>query len=125
MLDTLRQAFARKRLNHQPRVPTPRLEAADDLPPHVRVDLDCAIVHLRGCETGRTRRVVVQVPGRQPWFDGADETRKALADAYPELNADQLEAATRYLRRFVRAHVRVAKRLARGPSWVNAWRGEV
>ena len=121
MLDMLRQAFVRHRSNHQPRVPTPQLDSVHDLPAHVRADLDCAIVHMRGCDTQRTRRVVVQIPGRMPWFDGADETRKAIADAYPELTADQLETATRYLRRFVRAHVRVAKRMARGPSWVNSW----
>ena len=121
MLDTLRQAFARHRSNHQPRVPPPQLESDDDLPPRVHADLDRASVHLRGCATERTHRVVVHLPGGLPWFDGAEETRKAVAARYPDLNEAQLEIATTYLRRFVRAQVRVAKRIARGPSWVNSW----
>lgn len=124
MLNTLRRAFARTRSNEHPRVPTPRLETSEGMPPNVHADLDHAIVHVRNCDTEGARRVVVQLPGSHPWFDGADETRKAIALRYPELNSGQLDIATTYLRRYVRAHVRVAKRRARGRDWVNSWRGE-
>ncbi|MDM0113517.1 hypothetical protein QTI66_15260 [Variovorax sp. J22R133] len=100
---------------------TGELEAAEDLPPRVYADLDRAIVHLRNGDTKETRRVVVQLPGSHPWFSGPDETRKAIAIRYPELNPGQLETATAYLRQFVRAHVREAKRRARVPNWATNW----
>lgn len=104
------------------KAPTPApAEDAAELPPWLMSDLDAAVVHERAADPKQPPRVIVQLPESQGWFDGPDETPKAIAARYPELSPSQVDVATRWLRRVVRERVRQRQRQARGKGWVHSW----
>ena len=124
MLTTIRRALSGRRPQHQ-HPPAPKVANAvgfEDLPPDVRAELDLADVMLRnGCAENEPRALML-LPGANPWFDGAEETPKVVARLYPELSAEQVEIASKFLRRLVRHRKRLYVRQSRGPNWVTSWR---
>jgi hypothetical protein len=116
-----KRAYGRTPIPAQAPAPLPAEDDADDLPPHVKSDIDAAMVHERSTDPKQPSRVVVQLPESRGWFDGMDETPKAIAARYPELSPSQVDVATRWLRSVVRQRIRERRRLARGTGWVHSW----
>lgn len=110
---------ARSRACRQPAVVAS--EPSFELPPAVFAAINKATVLRRDCEEGPKRRIVVKLPGSQGWYHGPETSRNALALRFPDLNAEQIGEACALLRSIVSAHVRVARRIERGPSWATSW----
>lgn len=96
-------------------------EVSNDLPPSVLAALNRVMVHRRRGDTHSARRIVVQLPGSQGWYHGSEATSEAIAQRFPQLNAEQIDEASALLRSNVNARLRVLNRQERGANWATNW----
>lgn len=120
-MNTIRKIVSRARGRQHPRVPLPATDSEVELPKDVLAAIERASIHRRQCGESGRRRIVVQLNGSQGWYDSPDGTRKAIASRFPTLTEQQVEEAATLLRSAISAHVRVANRIERGPSWATNW----
>lgn len=92
-----------------------------ELPRVVLELLNKAIIHRRSCGPDVPTRILVKLPGSSSFYYSADTVPNKLAEMFPELGPPELEEATSLLRFIVRAEVRAAQRLERGPNWATNW----
>jgi hypothetical protein len=109
------------RAERTPRPARPTSQA-DDLRPDVRAAIDCAQISERASDPDAPARVAVVMPGGRVFMHGEPATEQAMRAEFVDLNADQVQAATKALASRIRSEIqRTRKQRRTATSWINNW----